>query len=152
MFAPPEQQREKFHFLPHLALAQPPCQARGRSPFGKGDLKPVSIPSSLLTSWQGKREGGGCQPKIMPVLKALCIPCLMCVSQKPRAVVVINSLQYKHTWPDFPLPHKRLHACLGPNWDGTRRLSVVSERGSPERCHGRTSRRKASRDIKNYLG
>lgn len=81
----------------------------------------------------------------MPVLKALWIPCLTCASQKPRAVVVINNSQYKHTWPDFPLTHNRLHACLSLDWEAMSRLSVVSARGGSERWCTRASRRKASR-------
>lgn len=84
----------------------------------------------------------------MPVLKALCIPCLRCASQKPRAVVVINNSQYKHTWPDFPLAHNRLHACLSLDWDGISRLSTVSARGGSERWYTRTSRGKARRKKK----
>lgn len=69
----------------------------------------------------------------MPGLKALCIPCLTCALQKPRAVVVINNSQYKHTWPDFPPPYNRLHACLSLNSDGISRLSAVRVRGGSER-------------------
>lgn len=98
-----------------------------------------------------REEGGGCQPSLMPVLKALRIPCLRCASQKPRAVVVINNSQYKHTWPDFPLAHNRLHACLNLDWDGISRLSTVSARGGSERWYTRTSRGKASRNKKNTL-
>lgn len=36
--------------------------SKGQDTFGEGDLKTISIPGSLLISWQGKGEDGGCQP------------------------------------------------------------------------------------------